>query len=146
METEKRIGDFRVYRKVSWGFTFPQRLHTRASIRKAPPDGFRASFVHSGGVERSTLPSERFHTLGQALQGHRILVVEPAVGDGTRPSFSLPFEVPAVAVEDDSLDRLEQAGIPAGDLRERPRGHPGQEPGQPVGRRYLEASAGGTTS
>src|SRR6266581_7762708 len=146
METEKRIGDFRVYRKVSWGITFPQRLHTRASIRKAPPNGFRAGFVHSVGVERSTLPSERFHTLGQALHGHRILVVEPPVRDGTRPSFSLPFEVPAVAVEDDRLDLLEQARIAAGDLRERPRGHPGQEPGQPVGRLYCEASAGGCAS
>jgi len=28
METEKRIGDFRVNRKVSWGITFPQNLHT----------------------------------------------------------------------------------------------------------------------
>jgi hypothetical protein len=36
METEKRIGDFRVNRKVSWGITFPQKLHTGSSIQKAP--------------------------------------------------------------------------------------------------------------
>jgi len=45
METEKRIGDFRVNRKVAWGISFPQRLHTRFSIRKAPGDPFGASFA-----------------------------------------------------------------------------------------------------
>src|SRR5437868_11186206 len=104
METEKRIGDFRVNRKVAWGITFPQRLHTRASIRKAPLDGFRAGLVHSGGVERSALPSEPFHTLRQALHGHRIFVAEPVVGDRTRPPLSLRLVVPAVAVQHDPLD------------------------------------------
>jgi len=54
--------------------------------------------------------------------------------------------VTAVAVEHYSLDLLEEARIPGGDLREGPRGHPGQEPGQPVGRLYREALAGGTSS
>src|SRR5438046_5400059 len=136
METEKRIGDFRVNRKVSWGITFPQRLHTRASIRKAPPGGLRAGFVHSGGVERSALAREPLNPLRQALYGHRILVVEPAVGDRARPSFPLAFIVTAVAVEHYSLDLLEEARIPGGDPRARPRRRPRHDPEQPVGRPY----------
>jgi hypothetical protein len=36
METEKRIGDFRVNRKVAWGMCFPQALHTRIFNSKSP--------------------------------------------------------------------------------------------------------------
>jgi hypothetical protein len=51
METEKRIGDFRVNRKVSWGITFPQNLHTASLIQISPFWGPGAGFVHSLCVE-----------------------------------------------------------------------------------------------
>src|SRR5207249_10159473 len=80
METEKRIGDFRVNRKVSWGITFPQNLHTGGSVRKPPFAGLCASFVHSPGVEICTLCPQPPDAVRQPRYRLGILVAKPPKG------------------------------------------------------------------
>src|SRR5712692_8714288 len=101
METEKRIGDFRVNRKVTWGITFPQNLHTGCLIQISPFWGSGAGFVHSFGVECRTPFPQPPDPLGQSLHGRRVLVAKPAVGGGWRPGLALRLVEPAVTVEDD---------------------------------------------
>src|SRR6266568_1442945 len=139
METEKRIGDFRVNRKVAWGISFPQRLHTRFSIRKAPGDPFGASFLHSDVVEGGTLQLELFHTLQQACQGHGILIAEPPIRYRWRPLFALLPVEPAVGFDDDRLDLTQKARVTPCDFGEVLASHPGQQAPEAVGSLYEAA-------
>src|SRR5215467_7281430 len=84
METEKRIGDFRVNRKVSWGITFPQNLHTGGLIQKPPLASLCAGFVHSLRVERRPADHQQVEPFGELRNRVRILVTEPAISLRTR--------------------------------------------------------------
>ena len=84
METEKRIGDFRVNRKVSWGITFPQNLHTGLLIRIAQFCRLCAGFVHSLGVEFCPLSSQPPDAFRESCDRVGILVAKPAIGVGPR--------------------------------------------------------------
>src|SRR5206468_9912396 len=86
METEKRIGDFRVNRKVSWGITFPQNLHTAGSVRKPPFAGLCASFVHSPAVEICTLCPHPPDAVRQPRHRPGILVANPPIAFGPPPA------------------------------------------------------------
>src|SRR5207245_7942353 len=101
METEKRIGDFRVNRKVSWGITFPQNLHTAYLIQNAPLARLCAGFVHSPGVEVRTLFPQPPDTLGQAGDRGRILVAQPPVSSRPGPRLGRPCMDGTVRVDDD---------------------------------------------
>src|SRR5579859_266253 len=149
METEKRIGDFRVNRKVAWGISFPQRLHTRFSVRKASGDPFGASFLHSVTIEGSALQLELFHTLQEALHRHGILVSKPAICDRPRPCSARLLVEPLVGFDHDRLDLAEKARFTRGEVGEVLLRHPGQEPLQPGGGFYETAPpapAGGARS
>src|SRR6266550_9101736 len=101
METEKRIGHFRVNRKVSWGITFPQNLHTVRLIQIRPFWGLGAGFVHSLGIEYRTPFPELPDPFRKPLHRRRVLVAKPAVGGGRGPRFAPAFVLPAVSVDDD---------------------------------------------
>ena len=74
METEKRIGDFRVNRKVSWGITFPQNLHTGLLIRIAQFCRLCAGFVHSLRFKCRPLPPQPPDAVGKARDRAHLLV------------------------------------------------------------------------
>src|SRR5881296_48511 len=80
METEKRIGEFRVNRKVSWGITYPQKLQTTGLDRKPPFGGLCAGFVHSPGVEICTPYPQPPEAVRQPCHRLGILVAKPPVG------------------------------------------------------------------
>ena len=101
METEKRIGHFRVNRKVSWGITFPQNLHTVRLIQIRPFWGLGAGFVHSLGIECRTPFPKLPDPLRKPRHRRRVLVAKPAVGGGRGPGFAPGFVQPAVSVDDD---------------------------------------------
>jgi hypothetical protein len=60
METEKRIGDFRVNRKVSWGITFPQSIHNPFQIKKPFLDAFTQAFSTASASNTAPLFRSRF--------------------------------------------------------------------------------------
>jgi len=127
METEKRIGDFRVNRKVSWGISFPQKVHTGLSVQKPQRASLCAGFVHSLGVEARVHPRQPFRSVDQARHRVGILVAEPAVGVGPgRAGMELK-----VGADDDLLDVLEQSALEQ--ALERRGGQGGEELGQATG-------------
>src|SRR5450756_1270017 len=138
METEKRIGHFRVNRKVAWVMCFPQPLHSPTSDQKALLRGFRAGFLHSIGVEVNTPPAQPLDAVRKAGDGRRVLVAKPAVGDRARPSQALGFVEGVVAFDDDLLDLAQQAGLD--EIVEVLAGHPGQEALQPSRGGYVWVS------
>src|ERR1700751_4541679 len=79
METEKRIGDFRVNRKVSWGITFPQNLHTGLLIRIAQFCRLCAGFVHSLRFKSRPLPPQPPDAVRKTRDRVRVLVAKPAI-------------------------------------------------------------------
>src|SRR5712691_10343692 len=107
METEKRIGDFRVNRKVSWGITFPQNLHTRGLIQKPSFRGLCTGFVHSVGVETRTLLPQPPDPFRQPRHRSGILVAEPVVSVWARG----PRMVRQVGLDDDLLHLLSEAAL-----------------------------------
>ena len=140
METEKRIGNFRVNRKVAWVMCFPQPLHSLFSIQKALLRRLYASFLHSVGVEFRTPPPEPPGAFRQALHGRRIFVPQPPVGSGPRPLAALLLVQPPVAFDDDLLDLAKQ---PAVDQKFKVLAvHPGQQALEPRSPVYAPASGG----
>src|ERR1700704_658219 len=103
METEKRIGDFRVNRKVAWS-TFSTTPAHPASIRKAAFCGILADFVHSIGVDLRSPPPQPFQAVLKSGHRHRILESQPPVRDRFGPLAPLAcIELP-VTFDDDLLD------------------------------------------
>jgi hypothetical protein len=127
METEKRIGDFRVNRKVSWGISFPQKVHTALSVQKPQRTSLCAGFVHSLGVETRAHPGEPSHTLDQARDRVWILVPQPAIGVRPRGAW---MDV-QVGPDDDLLDILQQPALEQ--ALEGRGGQRGEEIGQATG-------------
>src|SRR5690348_9167997 len=106
METEKRIGDFRVNRKVSWGITLPQNLHTGSLIQISPFWGPPAGFVHSLGVEFGTPPAQLPDPVGQPRHGIGVLVAKPAIRQRRGPRPALRRSEPVVRVDHDPFHLL----------------------------------------
>ena|SRR5215469_13764568 len=79
METEKRIGDFRVNRKVSWGITFPQQLHNWGLVQNPKLRSLCPGFVHSFSIELRPRFAQPPDPIQEALDRLRVLVMEPVV-------------------------------------------------------------------
>src|ERR1700694_3292792 len=127
METEKRIGDFRVNRKVAWGIFFHNPCTTRPSIRKAAFCGILANFVHSIGVECRSPPPEPFHAVQEPGQRHWVLKSEPVVCDGLGPHLTLLLVQAAMALDHYLLDRAWEARLAGSDSSEILHGHPSKQ-------------------
>jgi hypothetical protein len=104
METEKRIGDFRVNRKVAWSIFFHNPCTPPISIRKAVFRGILADFVHSIGVDFRSPPPELAHTVLKPGHRHRVLEPKPPVRLRLGPVPALPLVEPAMAFDDNLLD------------------------------------------
>jgi len=124
METEKRIGDFRVNRKVAWSILFHNPCTAPPSIRKAVFHGILADFVHSIGVDLRSPPPELFQAVPEPGHRHRVLESKPSVRDGLGPAPALPLIEVAVARDDYLFDLANQAGLPLADRGEVLPGHP----------------------
>jgi hypothetical protein len=114
METEKRIGDFRVNRKVAWSIFSTTPAHP-ASIQKAAFSGILADFVHSIGVDLRSPPPQPFQAVLKSGHRHRILESQPPVYDRLGPLAALGLIEPPVASDDDLLDLAQKAGLPGAD-------------------------------
>jgi hypothetical protein len=124
METEKRIGDFRVNRKVAWSTFFHNRCTPPPSIRKAVFYGILADFVHSIGVDVRTPPPELFQAVLKPGHRHRVLETKPPVCHRLGPVPALHLVEPAVAFDDYLFDLANQAGLPLADRGKVLLGHP----------------------
>src|SRR5487761_27003 len=111
METEKRIGDFRVNRKVAWSIFSTTPAHP-PSIRKAVFCGILADFIHSIGVDLRSPHSEFFQAVPKPRHGHRILKAKPPVRHRLRPRAPLAFVEPAMGFDHDLLRLAQKAGFP----------------------------------
>src|SRR5258708_6235224 len=100
METEKRIGNFRVNRKVAWSNFFHNPCTPPPSIRKAVFHGILADFVHSFRVDFRSPPPELFQAVLKSGHRHRVLEAKPPVSLGPGPVPALPLVEPAVAFDD----------------------------------------------
>jgi hypothetical protein len=124
METEKRIGDFRVNRKVAWSIFFHNPCTPPPSIRKAVFHGILADFVHSIGVDIRSPPPELAHAVLEPCHRHRILEAKPPVRHSLGPVPALRLVQPAVAFNDYLFDLAKKAGLPLADRGEVLLGHP----------------------
>src|ERR1700692_2794226 len=111
METEKRIGDFRVNRKVAWSIFSTTPAHP-PSIRKAVFSGILADFVHSTGVDLRSPLSELFQAILKPRHRARILKSEPPVRPRLRPREALALVEPAMAFDHDLFHLAQKAGFP----------------------------------
>src|SRR5882762_2769859 len=117
METEKRIGNFRVNRKVAWSI-FSTTAAQPASIRKAAFCSILADFVHSVRFNVCAPPPELFQAVPKPSHWQRILKAKPAVRDRLRPGPTLGLVEQAVAFDDHILDLAEKARLSGVDVRE----------------------------
>jgi hypothetical protein len=124
METEKRIGDFRVNRKVAWGIFFHSPCTPPPSIRKAVFFGLPTDFLHSVRVESPTFPHKLPDALLEACNWLWILETQPSVCNRLGPGPAFLFIKQSVAFDHYLLGLAQQARLAGAHPREILPSHP----------------------